>query len=189
MTDRDVPDDARGVVGLVAAVAGTGDREAGDRETLDRGRTVAETDDRLFAEVRRRAAEDHEAAPERSILGAVRREGRERVRGRRVVEEGGRNLSGGQRQRLEIARCLAKNPSILVLDGSTSALDGRTEQRLLDRIRLRGCTVVLVTSRRSTLRLVDEIAIVDQGRISDQGDFVSLVERNEWFATEFGGEA
>lgn len=106
-----------------------------------------------------------------------------------VVEEGGRNLSGGQRQRLEIARCLAKNPSILVLDGSTSALDGRTEQRLLDRIRLRGCTVVLVTSRRSTLQLVDEIAIVDQGRIFDHGDFGSLVERNEWFATEFGGEA
>lgn len=106
-----------------------------------------------------------------------------------TIEEGGRNLSGGQRQRLEIARCLAKDPSILVLDGSTSALDGRTERRLLDRIRLRGCTVVLITSRRSTLHLVDEIAVVDEGRIIDRGDFGSLVERNPWFAREFGGKA
>lgn len=103
------------------------------------------------------------------------------------IEEGGRNLSGGQRQRLEIARCLAKRPSILVLDGATSALDGRTEARLLDRIRLRGCTVVIVTSRRSTLQLVDEIAVMDAGRVVDRGGFDDLVERHEWFRTEFGG--
>ncbi len=104
-----------------------------------------------------------------------------------VIEEGGRNLSGGQRQRLEIARCLAKRPSILVLDGATSALDGRTEARLLDRIRLRGCTVVIVTSRRSTLQLVDEIAVMDGGTVADRGGFGELVERNAWFGTEFGG--
>ena len=104
-----------------------------------------------------------------------------------AIEEGGRNLSGGQRQRLEIARCLAKRPRILVLDGATSALDGRTEARLLDRIRLRGCTVVIVTSRRSTLQLVDEIAVMDGGTVTDRGAFNELVERNEWFGTEFGG--
>lgn len=102
-----------------------------------------------------------------------------------VVEEGGRNLSGGQRQRLEVARCLARRPSVLVLDGATSALDGRTEARLLDRIRLRGCTVLLVTARRSTLRLVDEIAVMTDGRIVDRGRFDALVERNPWFASEF----
>ena len=104
-----------------------------------------------------------------------------------VVEEGGRNLSGGQRQRLEIARCLAKRPSILILDGATSALDGRTEATLIDRIRLRGCTVVLVTSRRSTLKLVDEIVILGDGQVADRGAFDPLVQRNEWFAREFGG--
>ena len=106
-----------------------------------------------------------------------------------AVEEGGRNLSGGQRQRLEIARCLAKRPSILILDGATSALDGRTEAQLIDRIRLRGCTVVIVTSRRSTLQLVDEIAILDGGRVADRDQFDALVGRNEWFAGEFGGAA
>ena len=105
------------------------------------------------------------------------------------VEEGGRNLSGGQRQRLEIARCLAKRPSILVLDGATSALDGRTEAKLLDRIRLRGCTVVLATSRRSTLDLVDEIVVLEGGRIADRGGFEELTKRNAWFAGEFGGAA
>lgn len=102
------------------------------------------------------------------------------------IEEGGRNLSGGQRQRLEIARGLAKNPSVLVLDGATSALDGRTEARLLDRIRLRGCTVLLVSGRRSTLRLVDEILIVGEGRVLDRGDFDELLRRSDWFAGEFG---
>ena len=106
-----------------------------------------------------------------------------------VVEEGGRNLSGGQRQRLEIARCLAKRPSIVILDGATSALDGRTEARLIDRIRLRGCTVVIVTSRRSTLQLVDEITILDGGRVTDRDHFDALMTRNEWFAREFGGVA
>ena len=106
-----------------------------------------------------------------------------------VVEEGGRNLSGGQRQRLEIARCLAKRPSILVLDGATSALDGKTEAQLIDRIRLRGCTVVLVTSRRSTLQLVDEIAVMAEGSVVDRGGFDELIERNQWFAGEFGGAA
>lgn len=104
------------------------------------------------------------------------------------LDEGGRNLSGGQRQRLEIARCLARRPSVLILDGATSALDGRTEAKLIDRIRLRGCTVLLITSRRSTLGLVDEIAVVADGGIVDRGDLATLAARNEWFASEFGGD-
>ncbi len=106
-----------------------------------------------------------------------------------VIEEGGRNLSGGQRQRLEIARCLAKNPSVLVLDATTSALDARTERRLLDRIRLRGCTLVLVTSRASTLEVMDEICILAEGRVVDRGTLDDLRSRNPWFAGEFGGAA
>ena len=103
-----------------------------------------------------------------------------------TIDEGGRNLSGGQRQRLEIARCLSRRPGILVLDGATSALDGATEQRLIDRLRLRGCTLVLITSRRSSLGLVDDVAIMDKGKIVDRGSLEELLSRNEWFASEFG---
>ena len=105
------------------------------------------------------------------------------------ISEGGRNLSGGQRQRLEIARTLARNPSVVVLDGATSALDGRTEARVLSRIRARGATVLLVTGRRSSLEFVDEVAIVEAGRIAERGTSEELRERSPWFAKEFGAIA
>ena len=76
-----------------------------------------------------------------------------------------------------------------MLDGATSALDGATEQRLLDRLRLRGCTVVLITSRRSSLDLMDDVAIIDQGSIVDRGSREELTSRSEWFASEFGVSA
>lgn len=104
------------------------------------------------------------------------------------IEEGGRNLSGGQRQRLEIARCLANEPSVVVLDGATSALDGRTESRLLNRLRLRGCTVILITSRKSSLAFVDEVLMIEDGSIVDRGTPEELAARRPWFATEFGDD-
>ena len=102
------------------------------------------------------------------------------------ISEGGRNLSGGQVQRLEIARTLSRCPSVLVLDGTTSALDGETESRVLQRIRARGCTTILVTERVSALRFVDDVLVAGNGGIADRGRPDELVARHDWFRTEFG---
>lgn len=97
------------------------------------------------------------------------------------VGERGVQLSGGQKQRIAIARAVLKDPAILLLDEATSALDPESEcvlQEALERL-MRGRTTVLVAHRLSTIRGVDSIGVVQDGRIVEQGSHAELVSRPE----------
>jgi ATP-binding cassette subfamily B protein len=96
-----------------------------------------------------------------------------------VVGEQGLTLSGGQRQRVALARALITNPSILVLDDATSAIDARVEAQIhatLHKV-MAGRTTLLIAHRRSTLQLADQIAVLDEGTLVDQGTHEELTER------------
>jgi len=94
-----------------------------------------------------------------------------------VIGERGITLSGGQRQRLAIARALAVDPRILVLDDATASVDASTEA--LIRIGLRGAmagrTTFIIAHRLSTIALADEVVVLDQGRIAARGTHEELI--------------
>lgn len=95
-----------------------------------------------------------------------------------MIEQNGRNLSGGQKQRLTIARALLKNPEILIMDDSASALDFATDLKLRRAIHHLGnqMTVFIVSQRASTVRAANQILVLDDGNLVGKGTHDELME-------------
>jgi ATP-binding cassette subfamily B multidrug efflux pump len=101
-----------------------------------------------------------------------------------VVGERGTTLSGGQKQRTAIARALARNPRILILDDSLSSVDTQTEERILSQLRgiMQGRTTILISHRTSTVRDANQIVVLRDGRIIERGTHDELLDREGYYA-------
>jgi len=107
-----------------------------------------------------------------------------------VVGERGVQLSGGQRQRLAIARALLKNAPVLILDEATSHLDAVNEQLIHQALaRLaEGRTTLVIAHRLSTIRDADDIVVLDQGRVAEQGSHAVLLARRGLYSRLVGAQ-
>jgi ATP-binding cassette subfamily B protein len=101
-----------------------------------------------------------------------------------MVGERGITLSGGQKQRSAIARAVIRDPRILVLDDSLSAVDTQTEEKILARLRgvMHGRTTILIAHRTSTVRDADQIVVLKDGAIIESGTHEELLERGGYYA-------
>src|SRR6516225_6246266 len=101
-----------------------------------------------------------------------------------MVGERGITLSGGQKQRTAIARAVIRDPRILILDDSLSAVDTQTEEKILGQLRgvMRGRTTILIAHRTSTVRDADQIVVLKDGQIIERGTHEELLERGGYYA-------
>ena len=125
-------------------------------------------------------------APDESLWAAARcAQAAEVIEGKggldAPVEQGGKNFSGGQKQRLTIARALVREPDILILDDSSSALDYATDAALRRDIKALDTTVIIVSQRASSVREADKIVVLDDGKTVGIGTHAELMEACETY--------
>ena len=101
------------------------------------------------------------------------------------IGQKGVNLSGGQKQRISIARALIRKPKILMLDDSTSALDLKTEGQLLHALKGYSCTTLLITQKISTAMAADNILLLEDGEIKEQGTHEELLKQSQLYRKIF----
>jgi ATP-binding cassette, subfamily B, heavy metal transporter len=101
-----------------------------------------------------------------------------------VVGERGLKLSGGEKQRVAIARCLLKNPPVVLLDEATSALDTVTEHSIQEALHALGKnrTVIVIAHRLSTVRYANQIIVMEDGRVAERGSHDDLIALNGIYA-------
>ncbi|MGG0643409.1 ABC transporter ATP-binding protein [Sporosarcina gallistercoris] len=104
-----------------------------------------------------------------------------------LVGEKGVALSGGQKQRISIARAIVKNPEILVLDDSLSAVDAKTETRIIENIQNErsGKTTIITTHRLSAIQHADWIIVLEDGRVTEEGNHEDLLSMNGWYKEQY----
>mgnify|MGYP005800424167 FL=1 len=97
------------------------------------------------------------------------------------VAQGGSNFSGGQKQRISIARAIARKPDILIFDDSFSALDFKTDRKLRMALQeeMANTTKIIVAQRVGTIKEVDQIIVLENGRIAGKGTHQELLENNK----------
>jgi ATP-binding cassette subfamily B multidrug efflux pump len=109
-----------------------------------------------------------------------------------MLGQKGVNLSGGQKQRISIARALIRKPKILLLDDSTSALDLKTESKLLHSLKTYSCTTLIITQKISTAMEADKIVLLEDGSILEEGTHTNLLKSSSLyqkiFQSQFGEE-